>query len=189
MNFDIRPLEIPDVKLLKVQKFGDHRGFFSETYSRRDMEIKGIGLEFVQDNQSFSVNAGTLRGLHFQCAPLEQAKLVRVLRGRIWDVAVDIRNSSPTYGRHVAAEISATEWNQILVPAGFAHGMLTLEADTEVLYKVTNYYSAECDRGLLWSDPKLAIDWPMPASELILSDKDRLHPALNDLPAYFRYSP
>ena len=189
MNFHIRQLAIPEVKLLKVEKFGDYRGFFSETYSRRDMERSGINLEFVQDNQSFSASAGTLRGLHFQCAPFEQAKLVRVLRGRIWDVVVDIRNGSPTYGRHVAAEISAAEWNQILVPVGFAHGMLTLEPDTEVFYKVSNYYSADCDRGLLWSDPVLDIRWPMPASDLILSEKDERHPVLKDLPAYFRYCP
>jgi dTDP-4-dehydrorhamnose 3,5-epimerase len=113
---------------------------------------------------------------------------VRVLSGRIFDVAVDIRRSSPTFGKWVWAEISAAEWNQILVPVGFAHGMLILEADTEVLYKVTDYYSAECDRGLLWSDPGLKIAWPMPAASLILSDKDKAHPPLNALPAYFRYA-
>jgi dTDP-4-dehydrorhamnose 3,5-epimerase len=187
MILDIQTLDIPEVKLLKVKRYEDHRGFFSETYSQQDMELAGLGLNFVQDNQSLSTGRGTLRGLHFQCPPFAQDKLVRVLRGRIWDVVVDIRVGSPTFGQHVSAEISASEWNQIFVPVGFAHGMLTLEADTEIFYKVTNFYSPECDRGLLWNDPRLKIDWPVTTSELVLSEKDKVHPRLDDLPVYFKY--
>ena len=182
---DVVSLAIPDVKVLRPKKFGDHRGFFSETYNKRSLQAAGIELDFVQDNHSLSVERGVLRGLHFQIAPFAQDKLVRVVRGRILDVAVDLRRGSRTFGKHVTAEISAAEWNQILVPIGFAHGLLTLEPNTEVLYKVTNYYSPEHDKGLLWNDPALGIAWPIAASEVILSDKDKKQPRLADLPAYF----
>ncbi|WP_298380459.1 dTDP-4-dehydrorhamnose 3,5-epimerase [Azospirillum sp.] len=178
---DVVSLDIPDIKIIRPRKFGDHRGFFSETYNKQTFLAAGIDLEFVQDNQSLSADVGTLRGLHFQTPPFAQDKLVRVVRGAILDVAVDIRRGSPTFGRHVKAVISAAEWNQILVPIGFAHGFCTLEPDTEVIYKVTNYYSPAHDRGLAWDDPDLGIDWPLPPGGAVLSDKDRTHPRLADL--------
>jgi dTDP-4-dehydrorhamnose 3,5-epimerase len=177
--------EIPDVKLLALRIHRDHRGFFSETYNKAELANAGVHLEFVQDNQSLSVERGVVRGLHFQIAPFAQDKLVRVMRGAIFDVAVDIRKGSPTYGKHVARIISAQEWNQLLIPIGFAHGFCTLEPNTEVIYKVTNYYSPECDRGVLWNDPELGIAWPIAESEAILSDKDRKQPRFSALPNYF----
>ncbi|MDX2264414.1 MAG: dTDP-4-dehydrorhamnose 3,5-epimerase [Hyphomicrobiales bacterium] len=182
---DVQALAIPDVKLIRPKKFGDERGFFSETYSRRALAEAGIDADFVQDNHSFSAQKGVVRGLHFQIAPHVQGKLVRVTRGAVLDVAVDIRRASPTYGQHVRAELSAENWAQLWVPPGFAHGFCTLTPDTEFLYKVTGYYSPECDRGLAWDDPALAIDWPVPPQDAILSEKDRRHPTLADLPAYF----
>ncbi|MBV8662768.1 MAG: dTDP-4-dehydrorhamnose 3,5-epimerase, partial [Hyphomicrobiales bacterium] len=167
---------IPDVKIITTKKFGDHRGFFSETYNRRAWAEAGIDLEFVQDNHSRSAEVGTIRGLHFQSAPFAQDKLVRVTRGRILDVAVDLRRSSPTFGQHVAVELSQENWRQLLVPIGFAHAFCTLEPDTEVLYKVTNYYSPAHGHGLAFDDPALGIAWPVEAERAILSDKDRRHP-------------
>ncbi len=169
----IESLAIPDVKIITPRKFGDDRGFFSETWNSRALTEAGIDIAFVQENQSLSREVGVVRGLHFQTPPHAQDKLVRVVRGRIWDVAVDIRKTSPTYGRWVAAEISAEAWNQILVPVGFAHGFCTLEPDTEVIYLVSDYYSAASDANLLWSDADLAIDWPIKAEDAVLSDKDR----------------
>ncbi len=180
-------LAIPDVKIIRPTKHGDGRGFFSEAYSQKSMEAAGMESVFVQDNHSLSADAGTVRGLHFQTHPFAQDKLVRVTRGKILDVAVDLRSGSPTYGKHVSAIISAEEWNQILVPIGFAHGLVTLEPNTEVLYKVSNFYSADCDKGLLWNDPDLGIDWPVNADEAILSAKDKMQPRLADLPNYFEY--
>src|SRR5689334_16404443 len=175
------PASIPDVKLLTPKKFGDHRGFFSETYSRKALrDIAGIDVEFVQDNQSLSVEKGVVRGLHYQLPPMAQDKLVRVTRGAILDVAVDIRRNSPTFGKHVKAVISAENWQQIFVPKGFAHGFVTLEPNTEVLYKVTNYYSPKDERGIRWNDPKLGIDWGLPQDSAILSKKDTEYPTLAD---------
>lgn len=174
----VTPLAIPDVKLIVTQRFGDARGFFSETYSVGAFADAGIELRFVQDNHSRSAALGTLRGLHYQSAPFAQDKLVRVTRGRIFDVAVDIRLNSPTFGQHVSAEISADAWNQILVPAGFAHGFVTLEPDTEVVYKVSKPYAPAHDHGILWSDPALDIAWPLAQSTVTLSDKDMRHPLL-----------
>ncbi len=184
---DIERLAIPDVLILKPARFGDARGFFSETYNRRRLAGLGVGLdvEFVQDNHSLSAEVGTVRGLHFQTPPHAQAKLIRVVRGAILDVAVDLRRGSPTYGRHVAAEISAAAGNQIFVPVGFAHGFCTLEPDTEVIYKVTDYYAPDCDKGVLWNDPDLGISWPVAAEAAILSDKDRRQPRLGELPEIF----
>jgi dTDP-4-dehydrorhamnose 3,5-epimerase len=182
---EIQPTAIPDVKILTPKRFGDERGFFSEVYHRRRFEEAGLNLDFVQDNHSLSLKAGTIRGLHFQSPPFAQEKLVRVVRGRVLDIAVDLRRSSRTYGRHVAVEISADDWRQLLVPVGFAHGFCSLEPETEVLYKVTNYYSAAHDHGLAFDDPVLGIEWPVPPAEAILSDKDRRHPRLADLPVYF----
>lgn len=178
---EVVSLAIPDVKIIKPKKFGDHRGFFSETYSRKAFEAAGLDLDFVQDNQSLSAEVGTIRGLHFQTPPFAQDKLLRVVRGAVFDVAVDLRKESPTFGRHVSAVISADEWNQILVPIGFAHGFCTLEPNTEVIYKVTNYYAPANDKGLLWNDPDLGIQWPDAAKEPKLSDKDKIQPRLKDL--------
>lgn len=172
---------IPDVKIVTPKKHGDARGFFSEVYKQSDWRAAGLDLAFVQDNQSYSAPAGTLRGLHFQIDPAAQDKLIRVVRGRILDVAVDIRRSSPTFGRHVAVELSVQNWRQLLVPIGFAHGFVTLEPDTEVLYKVTSLYSPAHDRGLAWDDPELGIDWRIPAGGPLLSDRDRQWPRLRDL--------
>lgn len=177
---------IPDVKLVQPDRFGDSRGFFSETYNRKSLTAAGLAdVEFVQDNQSLSAEVGCVRGLHFQTGAAAQAKLVRVIRGAILDVAVDLRRRSPTYGRHVAVRVSAAQWNQIFIPVGFAHGFCTLEPETEVIYKVTAYYSPQHDKGLLWNDPALGIDWPVSAAEAKLSDKDRKHPPLAELPACF----
>jgi len=173
------------VVIVTPRRIGDHRGFFSETYNRDDFVAAGIALTFVQDNHSRSAAVGTLRGLHFQSPPMAQDKLVRVARGRILDVAVDIRRGAATFGQHVAVELSAENWRQLLVPAGFAHGFVTLEPDTEVLYKVTAPYSAAHDHGLAFHDPALGIDWPTPPGGLTLSDRDRRHPRLSDLPGYF----
>ena len=186
---DIQATSIPEVKLIAPKKFGDARGFFSETYNQRAFHAAGITDVWIQDNHSLSGPKGTVRGLHFQTAPFAQAKLVRVTRGAILDVAVDIRRGSPTYGKHIACEISAEKWNQIYVPAGFAHGFCTLTPDAEVLYKVTALYSREHDFGLLWNDPALGIDWPVTAETALLSDKDKVQPTLGKLPAHFTYTP
>jgi dTDP-4-dehydrorhamnose 3,5-epimerase len=182
---DVEQTAIPDVKLLKPNRFGDARGFFSEVYSQRTFAQAGLDLSFVQDNHSWSAPPFTVRGLHFQTPPAAQGKLVRVVRGRVLDVAVDLRRSSKTYGHHVAVELSAENWFQLWVPAGFAHGFCTLEPDCEVLYKVTEYYSAEHDRGLAWDDPALGIPWPVGPGAAVLSAKDTAQPRLSDLPPYF----
>lgn len=178
---EVIPTPIDGVKLLKPKKFGDHRGFFSETYNKKALAAAGINLDFVQDNHSLSAQKGVLRGLHFQLPPHAQDKLVRVTRGRIYDVAVDIRTGSPTYGKHIAAELSAENWMQMFVPVGFAHGFVTLEENTEVIYKVTDYYAPSHDRGVIWNDPALGIPWPVKPSEVILSDKDKVQPRFADL--------
>lgn len=188
MPLDVQPLAIPEVKLVTPPIIRDERGFFSETYSRRALAAAGIDAEFVQDNQSLSRPRGVLRGLHFQVAPHPQGKLVRVVRGAVFDVAVDIRRGSPTFGKHVSAILSAANWSQLWVPVGFAHGFCTLEPDTEVIYKVTDAYAPECDKGLAFDDPALGIAWPIDPGELTLSDKDRRQPRLRDLPAHFTYS-
>src|SRR5271166_7072033 len=181
----VEATEIPAVKILTPKKHGDARGFFSEVYNKAAFDHAGLDLTFVQDNHSFSSAAGTLRGLHFQTPPFAQDKLVRVVRGRILDVAVDIRRSSPTFGRHVAVELTAENWRQLLVPIGFAHAFLTLEPDVEVLYKTTAPYSAANDRGIAWDDPGLGIAWPSPPGGSVLPDKDRQWPRLKDAPDLF----
>jgi dTDP-4-dehydrorhamnose 3,5-epimerase len=182
---EVQPTAIPDVKILIPKRFSDHRGVFSETYNRQRFVDAGITADFVQDNYSLSLEAGTVRGLHFQSGPFAQVKLVRVTRGRILDVVVDIRRSSPTYGKYVALELSAEDGRQLLVPVGFAHGFCTLEPNTETQYKVSAYYSAAHDHGLAFDDPELGIEWPLPTGQAVLSDKDRRQPRLAELPAYF----
>jgi dTDP-4-dehydrorhamnose 3,5-epimerase len=182
---NITPLSIPDVMIVEPERFSDERGFFSETYNRRALAARGIELEFVQDSHSRSGPMGTIRGLHYQSPPFAQAKLVRVVRGSILDVALDIRRGSPTYGRHVAAVISARAWNQMLIPIGFAHGFCTLEPDTETVYKVTQYYAPEHDLGILWNDPDLGIEWPVADDVAVLSAKDRRHPRLREVVSPF----
>lgn len=181
----VEPTALPDVRIVSPQRIGDQRGFFSETYHRQRFIDAGIDVEFVQDNHSLSAVTGTVRGLHFQGEPFAQAKLIRVVRGRILDVVVDIRRSSSTFGKHVAVELSAENGRQLFVPVGFAHGFCTLESDTEIQYKVSAYYSADHDHGLFWNDPALGIVWPVDPAKAILSDKDRSQPVLADLPTYF----
>jgi dTDP-4-dehydrorhamnose 3,5-epimerase len=176
---------IPAVKIVTPKKHGDARGFFSEVYSRVDWDKAALPLTFVQDNHSYSAAKGVLRGLHFQTPPFAQDKLVRVVRGAILDVAVDIRRSSPTFGRHVAVELSAENWRQLLIPIGFAHAFITLEPDVEVLYKTTAPYSAAHDRGVAWDDPGIGIAWPSLPGGPVLSDKDRKWPRLKDAPDLF----
>lgn len=173
--------------LLRPRRFQDSRGWFSETYSRSTAEAEGINLTFVQDNHSYSSAAGTVRGLHFQLPPHAQAKLVRCIRGAIIDFAVDIRRGSPTYGRHVSAHLTANGGEQIFVPVGFAHGFITLEPDVEVVYKVSDFYVPESDGGIVWDDPDIGIDWPLPASGASLSDKDLALPLLAHFESPFQY--
>lgn len=172
MSIKIEALAIPDVKLVTPPRFGDDRGFFSETYNAEKFKAAGIDADFVQDNHSLSAQAGTVRGLHFQAPPFAQAKLVRVLRGAIVDVAIDVRKGSPTYGKWVKAELSAENGVQIYVPRGFLHGFATLVPDTEIAYKVDNYYSKECDGAVIWNDPSLGVDWGIDPSKATLSAKD-----------------
>jgi dTDP-4-dehydrorhamnose 3,5-epimerase len=181
MILELRPLGIDGVIEIIPTKFGDARGYFAETYTRSSFHAAGITQDWVQDNQSFSLEKGVLRGLHFQVSPFAQDKLIRVLRGSIFDVAVDIRKDSPTFGRWVSCTISAAAFNQLLVPKGFAHGFVTLEAETEVLYKVSAPYAAACDQSIFYADPAIGIAWPLPTSGPILSDKDSKAPQLADI--------
>jgi dTDP-4-dehydrorhamnose 3,5-epimerase len=184
---DVTETTLPEVKLITPRRFGDERGFFSETYNRRAFAEIGVSAEFIQDNHAYSAEMGTLRGLHFQAPPSTQAKLVRVLHGAILDVVVDIRHGSPRFGKHIMAELTAESGQQILCPKGFAHGLVTLMPNTVVAYKVDAYYAPELDYGIRFDDPDLAIDWPFDKTKLILSEKDRKHPGLSELPAIFRY--
>ena len=182
----IEGLEIPELKLIVPKRFEDARGHFQEIWSDRAFREKVEDVSFVQDNQSFSIKKGTLRGLHFQRPPHAQGKLVQVLQGAILDVAVDIRCGSPTYGRHSTIRLDAEEGAQLWIPAGFLHGFCTLEDQTVVFYKVTDYYSPEHDAGVIWNDPDLGINWPM--DTVVLSEKDQKLPWLRDLPAAFTYT-
>ncbi len=184
---EVKLTEIPDVLLLKPRFFHDARGYFVETYNARAARDAGLTAEFVQDNEALSLKRGTVRALHFQVPPRVQAKLVRVLRGSIFDVAVDLRSGSPSYGRWMAATLTAKGGEQIFVPRGFAHGYCTLEDDTVVAYKVDDYYAPECERGLAWDDPALKVDWPVSPAEAVLSDKDRKLQAFADFTSPFRY--
>ena len=179
----VTPCAIPEVLLIEPVRHGDARGFFSEVWSRRFLAQHGLDVDFVQDNHAFSAQPGVLRGLHFQRPPTAQGKLIRVARGAILDVAVDIREGSPTYGQHVAEVLSAANWRQLWVPRGFAHGYVTLEPDTEVLYKTDAYYDRATDAGIAWNDPAFGIDWGI--AEPILSEKDRNAARLAEIPAPF----
>lgn len=174
-------LAIPGVLLIEPQRMADERGYFSETFREDQFAEQGLRVHFIQENRSFSSRAGTLRGLHFQSPPRAQDKLVCVIRGSILDVAVDVREGSPTFGHSVSAEISAQNGLQFFIPKGFAHGFVTLEPDTEVLYKVSDYYAPECEIGIYWNDPELAIDWKT-GDEPTLSAKDKIMPLFRDLP-------
>jgi dTDP-4-dehydrorhamnose 3,5-epimerase len=175
------------VALIQPRRFTDDRGWFVESYHQARLAEQGIDTVFVQDNHSLSRQTGTLRGLHFQAPPYAQAKLVRCVAGSIWDVAVDVRGGSPTYGRWVAATLSAKNGDQLFIPAGFAHGFVTLEPDSEVVYKVDAYYAPECDGGLTWDDPDIALPWPVPEGGPILSNKDRRLPCLAAWTSPFAY--
>ena len=175
------------VKLIPTARFADDRGWFSETYSVARLAARGIGDLFVQDNQSYSVHAGTIRGIHFQRPPHAQGKLVRCVAGRILDYAVDLRRGSPTYGAHVSAELTADGGQQLWIPIGFGHAFVTLEPDTEVAYKVTDVYAPDCDGGIRWNCPTIGIDWPLPARGATLSDKDAVLPLLADFDSPFAY--
>lgn len=185
---EIVNLAIPDVKLIRTRRFTDDRGFFTETYNRRDFLEAGVCKDFVQDNHALSTQRGTLRGLHFQRPPQPQAKLVRVARGAIFDVAVDIRRGSPSYGRHVAVTLTADGGEQLLIPIGFAHGYCTLEPKTEIIYKVDAYFAPDCDAGIAADDPELGIAWPIDFGEMVLSAKDRKLPRLIDLDDAFLHA-
>ncbi|HEX7822381.1 MAG TPA: dTDP-4-dehydrorhamnose 3,5-epimerase [Sphingobium sp.] len=176
------------VKLIKTRRFGDSRGWFSETYVDTRWAESGVDVRFVQDNHSYSAPIGTIRGIHFQRAPHAQAKLVRCVRGSIIDYAVDLRGGSPTYGHYVAAELSAENGDQLYIPVGFGHAFVTLQADTEVIYKVSDYYAADCDGGIIWNCPTVGIDWPLPASGPVLSPKDELLPTLATFETPFTYT-
>jgi dTDP-4-dehydrorhamnose 3,5-epimerase len=182
---EVRSLAIPDVKLVRTKRFSDTRGYFCETFRRSAFAENGISHDFMQDNQSFSERVGTVRGLHFQRPPFAQAKLVRVLRGAILDVVLDLRRRSPTFGEHVSVKLDSESDEQLLVPKGFAHGFCTLEPQTTVFYKVDEVYSPDHDGGVYWADPDLGIEWPVKASEAQLSPKDRALPALGQLASVF----
>jgi dTDP-4-dehydrorhamnose 3,5-epimerase len=184
---NIERLAIPNVLLITPPKFADSRGFFSETWNAGKLAAQGFEENFVQDNQSLSTQAGTIRGLHCQIGANVQGKLVRVVKGAIWDVAVDIRRGSPTYGQHAAALLSEDNWHQLWVPRGFLHGFCTLEPDTVVIYKVTAPYDRAAERAVIWNDPTLALPWPVEPGNVLLSDKDRVLPMLSDCDDWFCY--
>lgn len=181
----VEALAIPEVKLVTPPRFRDPRGFFSETWNQQRFADAGIGPGFMQDNHAYSQGIGVLRGLHCQIGPNAQGKLVRCIRGAIFDVAVDIRRGSPTFGQWVGAEISAENWTQIWVPVGFLHAYCTLTEETEVIYKVTAPYDKPAERGVIWNDPDIGIKWPIPLDNVILSDKDKVLPRLRDCEAWF----
>jgi dTDP-4-dehydrorhamnose 3,5-epimerase len=185
-KFTASSLALPEVLVIAPRRIADPRGYFVETYHATDFAELGIHCVFVQDNQSSSPATGTVRGLHFQNPPKSQAKLVRVLRGRIFDVTVDIRRGSASYGRWCSATISADGGEQVFVPHGFAHGFSTLEPNTDVAYKVDNYYAPECDAGILWNDPTLEIVWPIAAGKAVVSEKDARLPRFETFKSPFQ---
>ena len=181
----VERLAIGDVILVTPPRFGDNRGFFSETYNSERMAEAGIAIPFVQDNQSLSAKRGTVRGLHCQLPPRAQGKLIRCTRGAIWDVAVDARVGSPTYGQWVGAELSEENWSQLWIPPGFLHGFVTLADATEVQYKCTDVYDRASERAVMWNDTKLAIGWPIAPDDAILSDKDKVASSFRDSRGWF----
>jgi dTDP-4-dehydrorhamnose 3,5-epimerase len=181
-------LDIPDVKILRPDRHEDERGFFSETYSSRNQAEHNVRIDIVQENFAFSRHAQTVRGLHFQTPPFAHAKLIQVVRGSIFDVAVDLRKDSPWYGQYVSTELSFDNWNQIYIPAGFAHGLCTLETDTAVFYRVDQFFSPQHDTGIRWDDPDIGIDWPLTDAEALLSEKDSALPLLRDFDSPFKYT-
>ena len=180
----VEETSLPGVLILMPRRFGDARGFFSESWNRNTLVEHGIELDFVQDNHSLSAAVGTIRGLHFQAPPHAQDKLVRCGRGRLFDVAVDVRTGSPTYGEWVGVELSAENGRQLLVPAGFLHGFVTREPETEILYKCTDYYAPECDGAVRWDS--CGIDWGF-AGQPVLSEKDAAAPRLADFDSPFTW--
>jgi len=184
---DVRNLGLPGLMLLRPRRFSDTRGYFVETYNERTFRGVGITASFVQDNQSFSAAAGTIRGLHFQLPPAAQAKLVRVLQGSVYDVAVDLRVGSPAYGRWVGEALTAEGGEQLFLPRGFAHGFCALESNTVIAYKVDDFYTPASDSGLIWNDPTLAIKWPVAPGETVLSDKDIKLGRFADFVSPFKY--
>ena len=182
---NVERLAIPDVLLLTPRRFLDPRGFFSETWNQARFAEAGIDAAFVQDNHAVSNVRGVLRGLHCQIGTNAQSKLVRVVKGAIWDVAVDARRGSATFGKQVGVELSAENWHQLWIPAGFLHGYCTLTQDTEVIYKVTAPWDRDAERGVIWNDPDLKVAWPIADQEVILSDKDQMLPRFRDCDAWF----
>lgn len=183
---EIEQTPLPGVLILTPRRYGDHRGFFSESWNRQRMVEAGTDIDFVQDNHSVSREMGTLRGLHFQTQPHAQAKLVRCGRGSLFDVAVDIRYGSPTFGQWVGVELSFDNGKQVLIPEGFLHGFITREPDTEIVYKCSDYYAPDCDGAVRFDDPDIGIDWGLSGAP-VLSDKDAAAPWLADLPEYFTW--
>lgn len=183
----IEETALSGVIILTPARHGDARGFFSESWNKARMAAAGLDYDFVQDNHSVSAQMGTLRGLHFQSPPHAQGKLVRCGRGRLFDVAVDIRTGSPTYGQWVGVELSAENGRQLMIPAGFLHGFVTREPDTEIIYKCTDYYAPDCDGAVAWNDPDIGIDWGLNGGDPVLSDKDARAPKLADLGSIFTY--
>lgn len=179
--------DLEGVFIIEPAVFGDHRGWFMETYNENNFLKAGINIKFVQDNQSFSAAKGTLRGLHYQLNPKAQSKLVRCTRGTIFDVAVDIRRGSPTYGKWFGGELSAENKKQLLIPKGFAHGFMTLTDDVEVQYKVDEFYAPDCDRGIRWNDPTIHVEWPIHDIQPVLSVKDEKSPFLEEAEINFVY--
>lgn len=186
MQLKVENLGLPGLYLLSPRRFGDDRGFFAETWSRRVLADAGLDVDFVQDNHSLSRRAGTVRGLHFQSPPHGQAKLVRCGRGRLFDVAVDLRRGSPSYGQWAGVELSAENGLMLYIPVGFGHGFVTREDDTEIVYKCSDYYAPDCDGGLRWNDPTIGIDWGIEAAQGI-SEKDAKAPLLADFDSPFQW--
>lgn len=184
--FNITDTAIEGVKIIEPKVFGDHRGYFFESFSQRDFDTQVREIRFVQDNESKS-KYGVLRGLHFQKPPHAQSKLVRVVRGAVLDVAVDIRKGSPTFGQHVAVELTEDNHRQFFIPQGFAHGFTVLSDEVVFQYKCDNFYAPESEGAIAWNDPQLGIDWRIPSSDIILSEKDEAHPFLKDIDSPFQY--